>query len=136
MSVGKVEIITGVERRRRWRLEEKLRIVAEAAEPGARVSEVARRNEVSRGLLTAWRRQVRDGVLAPERTPRFIPVRLAAEGTPPAPRAGSEVAPGAGGDRRRGGLMEIELGGGRRITVDRHVDADALRRVLEALTRR
>ena len=46
-----MEIITGVERRRRWRLEDKLRIVAEAERPGARFAAVARRYEVSRGLL-------------------------------------------------------------------------------------
>ncbi|WP_420914304.1 hypothetical protein [Acidiphilium multivorum] len=32
---GRMEIITGVERRRRWRDEDKLRIVAEAEAPGA-----------------------------------------------------------------------------------------------------
>ena len=46
-----MEIITGVVRRRRWRLEEKLRIVAEVEEPGASFVAVARRHEVSRGLL-------------------------------------------------------------------------------------
>jgi hypothetical protein len=46
-----MEIITGVERRRRWRLEEKLRIVAEVEQPGASFADVARRHEVSRGLL-------------------------------------------------------------------------------------
>jgi transposase len=61
-----MEIITGVERRRRWRLEEKLRIVAEAEQLGASFAAVARRHEVSRGLLWTWRRQVRDGVLASE----------------------------------------------------------------------
>ncbi len=30
-----MEIITGIERRRRWRVEEKLRIVAEVERPGA-----------------------------------------------------------------------------------------------------
>ncbi len=50
-----MEIITGVERRRRWRVEDKLRIVAEAERPGARFVEVARRHEVSRGLLWLWR---------------------------------------------------------------------------------
>lgn len=39
-----MEIITGVERRRRWRDEDKLRVLAEAEQPGARVSEVARRH--------------------------------------------------------------------------------------------
>ena len=57
-----MEIITGSERRRRWRLEEKLRIVAEVERPGASFADVARRHEVSRGLLlelarpgAAWR---------------------------------------------------------------------------------
>lgn len=46
-----VEIITGVERRRHWRPEGKLRILAELDEPGAKFVEVARRYEVRRGLL-------------------------------------------------------------------------------------
>jgi transposase len=46
-----VEIITGVERRRRWRLEGKLPIVAELKQVGARFAEVARRHDISRGLL-------------------------------------------------------------------------------------
>jgi len=41
-----MEIITGVERRRRWRCEEKLRIVAEVERPGASFNDVARRHEV------------------------------------------------------------------------------------------
>ena len=71
-----MEIITGVERRRRWRLEEKLRIVAEIEEPGASFAAVARRNEVSRALLWNWRRQVRRGDLAHETIPVFVPVRV------------------------------------------------------------
>ncbi len=46
-----MEVITGAERRRRWRLEEKLRIVAEVEVPVAPFAAVARRHEVSRGLL-------------------------------------------------------------------------------------
>ena len=41
---GVVEIITGRERRRRWSVEEKLRIVAETQAVGAQVSAVAARN--------------------------------------------------------------------------------------------
>ena len=69
-----MEIITGVERRRRWRCEEKLRIVAEVERPGASFNDVARRHEVSRGQLWTWRRQVRCGALVPEPTPVFVPV--------------------------------------------------------------
>ena len=54
-----MEIITGVERRRRWSAEEKLRIVAETEQPGSGIAEIARRYEISRGLLWNWRSQVR-----------------------------------------------------------------------------
>jgi transposase len=58
-SYRRVEVITGGRRRRDWSDEEKARIVAESADPQANISEVARRNGVSRGLLTVWRRQAR-----------------------------------------------------------------------------
>ena len=38
--------------------------------------------------------------------------------------------------RKKVGLIEIELEGGRRVRVDRDVDAAALRRVLDVLARR
>jgi transposase len=53
-----VQVITGIERRRHWRPEEKLRIVAELEQPHACFTcfaEVARRHDVSRGLLWNWR---------------------------------------------------------------------------------
>src|ERR1700722_17806713 len=56
-----MEIITGVERRRRWRVEEKLRIVAECERPGACLAAVARQNDVSSGSLWNWRRVSREG---------------------------------------------------------------------------
>jgi transposase len=46
-----MEIITGVERRRRWSSEEKLRIVAETEQRGSGIAEIAGRFEISRGLL-------------------------------------------------------------------------------------
>jgi transposase-like protein len=56
-SYRRIEVITGQSRRRRWTAEEKARIVAESFEADTKISEVARRNGVARGLLTAWRRQ-------------------------------------------------------------------------------
>ena len=47
-----------------------------------------------------------------------------------------ETSPRRQRRRKKSGLIEIELGGGRRIRVDRDVDADALDRVLEVLSRR
>lgn len=58
-SYRRVEVITGRRRRRFWSDDEKARIVAESADPEANVTEVARRNKVSRGLLSVWRRQAR-----------------------------------------------------------------------------
>ena len=40
-----------------------------------------------------------------------------------------------GAEMSAGGVMEIELSGGQRLRVDRHVDAEALRRVLSVLGR-
>ena len=74
-----MEIITGVERRRRWRVEEKLRIVAEVDRPGAIFAEVARRHGLSRGLLWQWRDQVRRGLLGNDPVPVFAPVHVIGE---------------------------------------------------------
>src|SRR3954462_7164022 len=90
-----MEIITGVERRRRWRDEEKLRILAELDEPGTRFSEVARRHDVSRGLLWQWRDAQRRGRLGGE-APGFPPPQGVPEPTPPAPPGGSAPPPCAG----------------------------------------
>ena len=58
-SYQRVEVITGLRRRRDWSDAEKARILAESADPEVNISEVARRNGVSRGLLNVWRRKAR-----------------------------------------------------------------------------
>src|SRR6266516_3996334 len=59
----RVEIITSVQRRRRWTASEKVRIVEETFEPGMTVSLVARRHGVAPNQLFAWRRLVAQGAL-------------------------------------------------------------------------
>ena len=51
----RVEVITGRRRRLDWTADQKARIVAESFQPGANISEVARRNGGNRGLLGGWR---------------------------------------------------------------------------------
>ena len=137
---GVVEIITGRERRRRWSVQDKLRLVAEMAEPGRRVRAVAARHGVCESLLFTWRRQVRDGVLVAAEMPGFMPVQMLGtplgvpglsrpEPTSPAPRP---VSPSALA-RPQSGLIEIELGDGRQVRVGADVNQAALRRVLAAL---
>jgi transposase len=72
-SYQRVEVITGRRRRRDWSDAEKARILAESVEPEVNISEVARRNGVSRGLLNVWRRKAR---LASSERPLFVQLRL------------------------------------------------------------
>src|SRR5450755_4109606 len=55
----RVEVLGGLERRRRWSQDDKARIVEETLAPGARVTEVARRNGVAASVVFTWRRQAR-----------------------------------------------------------------------------
>ena len=126
---SRVEVITGVERRRRWSVAEKLRLVEEASRPGTSVSTVARRHGVCRSLLFTWRRQHReDALVRSEGDPCFVPLALAAD--PPGLPSAADVV------ERPIGLIEIELPNGCRLRLDRSVDTRALRRVVVALTGR
>ena len=49
-------------RRRLWSADEKRRIVAEAAAPGASISVVARRHDVNANMVFTWRRQLGAGM--------------------------------------------------------------------------
>lgn len=57
----RVEVLTGPGRRRKWSDETKARIVAETLEPGAVVSDVARRWQVCPQQVFGWRRAMRTG---------------------------------------------------------------------------
>jgi transposase len=88
---------------------------------GVRVCDVIARREVSSSLIYTWRKQLREGELAGvvPSLPVFAEVKVA-EPHPPAPQMAS-CSPG---------LIHIELLGGMRVSVDVHVDAGALARVL------
>lgn len=129
-----MEIITGVERRRRWRLEEKLRIVAEAEQPGACFAEVARRHDVSRGLLWTWRREMRRAGQGVSLRPQFLPMQVV-----PEPATTLEVPAARPGERSRAvargtnGMIEIALADGTTVRVGQDIGVAALRRVLGVL---
>jgi transposase len=127
----RIEVLTGVERRRRWRDEDKARLVAESLAPGVTVSEVSRRHGVAQSVLFAWRRQAREGLLAASvPTPDLLPVRIQREEarTSSLPEAPAQLPPP--------GVIEIDLGGRVCVRVGYDVDAEALRRVLGTLRRR
>jgi transposase len=132
MDSGTVEIITGRERRRRWSVADKLRILAECDAPGVQVAEVAARHGVYRSLVFQWRRQARDGLLVAEPTPEFVPVRVAADRHGEAIPEPEPVPPPPPSPRVTAAI-EIELPDGIRVRVGEEIGLVALRRVLAAL---
>ena len=107
--MGRMTLITGGERRRRWSEEDRVRILAAIEEPGAVVAEVARREDVCASLVYKWRREARRTTSAG--ASGFSPVIIE---TPPLP---SLPLPPANGSEP--GVIEVELKGARvRISAD------------------
>jgi transposase len=127
MAERVIEVITGRERRRRWSIEEKLRIVGESFEPGASVGQIAARHEVYPGLLFTWRRQFRNGKFSPARERLFLPVEM------PVHDLAVRQPKAEQSEGRNPGHIEIELKDGSRVRVEDGVRLATLRRVLSAL---
>jgi transposase len=129
-TVSRIEVIeTGA--RRRYTTAEKLRIVAESMVGPRLVSAVARRHNITRGLLATWRKAVREGRLGEELpVVEFAPALICEALPKPSPPATAAQAP------TPAGRMEIALSSGVRVTLDASVDIAALERVLAVLERR
>src|SRR3954468_10800915 len=115
----RLEVITGVGRRRRWTDEEKAWIVTESLDPATTTSAAARRYGLHPSQLFVWRQQLQRSALSAEtvRGPGFVPVLLAEDSAPPAEAVGR---------------IEIALGPAV-VRVGADVDGPALRRVLEVV---
>ena len=132
----RIDIRVGVERRRRWGREDKLRIVRESLAPNAVVTEVARRHEISTSLLYTWRKQALAGLLE-----SFMPVRIVADveaSTLPAieeakDSEGWETKPA---EARSRSLIEVVWPNGIVVRVGADVDGRALCSVFAALEAR
>ena len=119
-----VEVITSVQRRRRWSRAEKERIVAAALEPSASASEVARAAGIHVSQLFRWRQQLCERVQIPA---GFNPVAIAAEPAPASPAIPvlSEA----------GGTIEIEFATGGRMRITGPVDARTVSALMKALAK-
>src|SRR6201991_5137954 len=60
-TFSRVEVITGIGRRRRFTTEQKLAVVTETMQPGMSISYVARRHGLSPSLVFRWRRLMSEG---------------------------------------------------------------------------
>ena len=132
----RVEILANGKQRRHWSADDRTRILAETSAAGAKVSDVARKHGIAPSLIFAWRREAKAKELG--EAPGLVPVQCAA----PCPTAAHQRAPAEEPPRsarfaaKKTGLIEIDLGDGKRVRVDTDVDADALGRVLDVLERR
>ena len=106
----KVEVITSVQRRRRWSAAEKMRMVEESQEPGASVSLVSRRHGVNPNQLFTWR-------------------RLAAHGALTAAAAGEEVVPASDYRAARQQIRELQ-----RLLGKKTLENEILREAVERVT--
>jgi transposase len=120
MTKTQVEVITSVERRRRWSRAEKERIVAAAMEPGAVASAVAREGGIHASQLYRWRQELCSRAGA---TPGFAAVTIA-------PGPGAAVSPAIATSH---GLIEIELASGARLRISGAVDGAIVSAALTAL---
>jgi transposase len=107
-SPERVEVITSVQRRRRWTAAEKVRMVEETNEPGATVSLVARRHGVAPNQLFTWR-------------------RLAAQGALTAAGAEEAVVPASDYKALQGQIRELQ-----RLLGKKTLEAEILKEALEA----
>jgi transposase len=115
-SFGRVEVLTGTPRRRRWSAAEKAASVAQSLAPGAVASTVALRHGLHRNQLYMWRREFRSGALANASAPvpDFVPIV-------PDSRAAPRTA-----------VLEIEIGG-TVLRADAGVDLSFLGKIIRLL---
>ena len=121
-----MEILTGVERRRRWSSEDKLRILREASAPGSSVGAVARRHDISRSQIYQWRRAFRSGRLRSESLAvvDFLPVEVCDDDDEEAP---VDEAPSSNL------LISIELRHGRTLRFPSNLSCHEIRRLVAAV---
>src|SRR4029453_4577780 len=100
MSKTAIEVITSVQRRRRWSAEEKERLVAASLEPGTGGCAVARQAGIHPSQLYGWRRQL---CARSQPAADFAAVRIAAE-----PASNGMPAPGT---------IEVEFANGARVRI-------------------
>lgn len=113
--------------RRNFRVSDKKRIVAEAMEPGATVSGVAKKYGIDTPLLFRWKREY----APPSPEPVFLPVTVSNDPAQPAGSGATVPAPVI--VERASGDIEVELVGGRRMRFAHDMEPEAIRAMIELL---
>lgn len=130
-GVARVEIVTRGEARRAYTVDERARVLTEAAMPGARVLLVAQRCGLSPSLVYRWRREAagRPARKVRRRSSGFVP--LLVDGGVPA--HGAVVHPGLLSQDDRADCIEVVLRNGRMLRVVGAADPGLVARLAAAL---
>jgi transposase len=132
MTKHPIEVITSVERRRRWSREDKERLVSACLEPGAVLSEIARSAGIHVSQLFRWRKEFcRIEQPSTQVSSTLVPV-IVSDAAPAAQPTASEV-PAPSQPRRKRSDVTIDLGRSRRVHVDSDIDTEALGRILDCV---
>ena len=125
---------TEIRTRRRWSVQEKVRIVLETLKGDVSVPVVAQRHSVNANQLFIWRTQYRRGELganaANDRAIKLLPVQVAPPVVPPQEAAAPDESA-----VDTSGCMEIQIIGGRHVRIWGQIDAKALRVLVRELLR-
>jgi transposase len=125
MTKTQVEVITSVQRRRRWSRAEKERIVAAALEPGVVASEVAREAGIHTSQLFRWRLELCNRVAGPV---AFNPVAVT-------PALETVALPPPAPSPEQAGTVEIEFAAGGRMRITGSVDTSTVSALIKALAK-
>ena len=74
-SADRVEVLSGIQRRRRYTLDQKMAVLAEAAQRGMSISYIARKHGIAPSLLFGWRRRMTEAVRADDEVVASAEVR-------------------------------------------------------------
>lgn len=147
----RIDIRVGVERRRKWSSDDRLRIVQETLADGAVIADVARRNEVASSLIYTWRKQALAGLLDGFHQVRIVPEsgpEIGPDVTPATALAAPQPATAQGvpvtsvanvptsTHSLARGRIELTLPDGTVLRVDDDGEQGALRAILASLDRR
>jgi transposase len=123
------ELLSSVERRRRWSERERAAVARASWEPGACVADVARRFEVTRQQVCDWRAAARRGEFAGvEASAGFVEVITAPADDAIAPPSAEVTGPPA-----LDATVEILAKGGRSLRLPASVSAAELVRLIRAV---
>lgn len=117
--------VVGLERRRRWRDEDKVRIVASVGVGGVTVTQLAHHHEVTRQQIYGWRHELKKKGLWPlSAGVAFLPVDISDLRKPPEAQTDKPVVPL---------MVEVRLQNGRSLHFDGAMDAAIMARLIQVV---